>query len=387
MLELLLNGAVSGQGFLVAPAGGQVFSGTLSLRVAAGADIDVLLRTAATSATAVFFDQPAVHVTTVPTSVKIHSIAGSVAVNDTVIEAVAGGNVLAQFQFTVVQNPVLRYSGRFQCRLATDPDPFNSPWGLNSSFGMYAVEGPDPTNPDEPPLDRIIRFQDPVALRPFCEPVGVTATAIEAQVGTGTTSLFKVGDSVLGLPVRLGPNSKFESQDGAFAQAGFEPISEFELRVGMAFFGRSAPAVPRNASDPPGSTAPYADGLFKLDEVGPWKPGDFGYPEPNWTKHSVAVTTAKKAALLAQAPSTPAATRIRDRRLQEHNTNLGGIQAAMRLIERYSGLIDRDLNITPGDSVMLAYLASFAKFSFLGEFFNFDTDVQSGLITGTLAAG
>src|SRR5262249_54708565 len=149
------------------------------------------------------------------------------------------------------------------CRLATDPDPFNSPWGMNSSFGMYAVQGPDPANPDEPPLDRIIRLQDPVALRPFCEPVGAAVTAIEAQVGAGTAS-FKVGDPVLGLPVRLGPNSKFESQDGGFAQAGLEPISEFEFHVGTVFFGRSAAAVPRNASDPPGSTAPYADGLFKL---------------------------------------------------------------------------------------------------------------------------
>lgn len=143
-------------------------------------------------------------------------------------------------------------------------------------------------------------------------------------------------------------------------------------------------SVPRNESDPPGSTAPYADGLFKLDEVGPWKPGDFGYPEATWAAHATAVTTAKKTALLAQENGTAAQNRIRDRRIQEHNNNISGIRFAMRLIERYSGLIDQAVTITPGDSAMLLYLATFTKIAFRGEFFNFDTDAQSGTVTGTL---
>src|SRR4029453_458188 len=49
------------------------------------------------------------------------------------------------------------------------PPPSDHPRGENSSFGVYAVEGPDPGNPDEPPLDRIVRFHDAVALRPFCD--------------------------------------------------------------------------------------------------------------------------------------------------------------------------------------------------------------------------
>ncbi len=362
-----------------------MYSGTLTLRVTAGPDVNIVLRTAATSATPVFFDNASIHVTAAPTTVKLHATTGSAALNDTIIEAVSGTTVLSQLTLTVVQKPVLRYSGRFQCRLATDPDPFNHPWGVNSSFGMYAVQGPDPAHTDEPPLDRIVRFQDPVALRPFSDPIGVSVTAIETQVGTGTTT-FKGGDSVIGLPVRLGPNCKFDSQDGAFAQAGFEAISDFEYQIGTVFLGRSAPAVVRAAGDPPPSTAPYADGVFKLDEVGPWKPSDFGYPEPNWTQHATAVVNAKKAALLAQAPTTPAETRIRDRRVQEHNNNLSGIRFALRLVERYSGLIDRDISVVPSDSAMLAYLGSLAKYAFWGEFFNFDTDTHCGTATGTIAA-
>ena len=289
-----------GAGFLIAPSGGQVFSGKLSLRVTSGADVDVNLRSGAASATTVFFDTPAVHVTAAPTTVNVHAATASSALNDAVIEAVSGATVLASFSLTVVQKPTLRFSGRFQCRLATDPDPFNSPFGMNSSFGMYAVQGPDPANPDEPPLDRIVRLQDPVALRLFCEPVGASVTAIESQIGASAAA-FKVGDPVLGQLGALVPTASSKSQDGAFAQPGFEPISGFEFHVGTLSRARPWPQSLETKVTRPGRTAPYADGLFKLDEVGPWKPSDFGYPEPTWAKHATAVTTAKKAALLAQA--------------------------------------------------------------------------------------
>jgi hypothetical protein len=385
MLELTLNGATSGNGFLISPSGGQVFSGTLSLRITAGLEIDVMLRTADASAAPVFFDTAMVHASATETNVKVHGTNASAVANDTIIEAVAGTTVLAQLKLTVVQKPAIRYSGRFQCRLATDPDPFNHQWGVHSSFGMYSVEGPDPMNPDELPLDRIIRFQDAVALRPFSEPVGVTVTAIEAMVG-GANTLFNVGDSILDLPVRLGPNCKLESQDGAFAQPGFEPISDFEFHIAGVLSGRSGAAAPRNLSDPPSTTAPYADGLYKLDEIGPWKPSDFGYPEPTWTLHAAAVATAKKAALDAQVPGSPVETRIRDRRLQEYTNNVSGIRFAQRLIERYFGTIDNDINVVPGTSTTLAYFASAPSWSFVGEFFNFDTDLQCGTVTGTIAA-
>jgi hypothetical protein len=383
MLDIQLNNVGSGQGFLIAPSSAQVFAGTLSLRIVSGTDTDVTLRTSSGSVGTVFFDQPSIHITSAATDVTIHASGLSNSVNDTVIEVVESGNVIEQFSLTVIQNPVLRFAGRFQCRLATDPDPYDSPWGLNSSFGMYAVQGSDPAHPAEPPLDRIVRLHDPVAQRPFCEGVGATVTAIESLVGNATAT-FKTGDAVIGVPVRLGPNCVFDSRDGNFANPGFEPIGEFEFHVGTVFFGRSAAAVPRNGSDPPGSTAPYADGLFRLDEVGPWKPGDFGYLEPTWAAHANAVTTKKIAALQSQSPQTPAETSIRDRRLKEHSQNLSGIRFAMRLIERYSGLIDRDINIDASNSAVLANLKTLSKFAFRGEFFNFDTDAQCGNVTGTL---
>ena len=294
---------------------------------------------------------------------------------------------------TAIQAPVVRFTGRFQCRLATDPDPFDHPWGEDSSFGVYAVQGPDPANPDEPPLDRIIRFQDGVALRPFCEPIGVAVTRLEADVG-GATLRFTVGDPLIGLPVRLGPNCKFDGRNRTFAPDGFEPISDFRLEIGTVFAGASAPAAPRHPGEPPGSTAPYADGIYLLDAIQPrppWVPTDFGYQEATWAEHAWAVVARKLARLVAQQPADAREARIRERRIREHvderpGHGLPAITIPLGIMERYTGLIDRDLTIMPNAAGALAYLATLPAIRFYAEFFDFDTDCQTGTVTGTLDA-
>jgi hypothetical protein len=246
------------------------------------------------------------------------------------------------------------------------------------------VQGPDPANPDEPPLDRIIRFQDAVAQRPFCDPLGVTVTHVEADVD-GSRVRFAAGDSLISLPVRVGPNCKFDGRNRTFAPDGFEPISDFRLEIGSVFAGASAPAAPRQSpNDPPGSTAPYADGIF---EVGPWTPADFGYREATWAEHAWAVVARKLARLVAQQPADAKEARIRDRRIREHAVNrLAAIGTPIQLMERYTGLIDRELTIAPNPVGALAYLATLPAIQFYAEFFDFDTDCQSGTVTGTLGA-
>ncbi|MGH9277408.1 MAG: hypothetical protein ACRD12_04790, partial [Acidimicrobiales bacterium] len=248
--------------------------------------------------------------------------------------------------------------------------------------------GPDPAHPDEPPLDRIVRFQDPVALRPFCAPVGVSVVAVEADVG-GSVVRFGAGDPLLGQPVRLGPDCKFDSRNRTFAPDGFEPISDFRLEVGSVFAGASAPAVARSSpEEPPGSTAPYADGIFQLDvDPTPWSPSDFGYREATWAERSWAVVARKLARLVTQQPADERAARIRERRLKEHAVErLGAIRFPIQLMERYRGLIDRELVIAANPTGVLAYLASLPAVEFFGEFFDFDTDCQTGTVTGTLGA-
>jgi hypothetical protein len=397
-LEVLLNGAKSGETFVIVSGAAHPFPATLTLRTGDGSSGDVQCRTAQGSGATVTLSPDTVHVSGTPAEVQVLATSASSGQNDTSIEVVQDTEVLARFSLTAIQAPAVRFRGRFQCRLATDSDPFDEPWGTaNSSFRVYAVQGPDPAHPDEPPLDRIIRFQDAVALRPFCAPIGVGVIAIEAEVG-GSTIRFAAGDPLISQPVRLGPDCKFEDQNGAFAPVGLEPISSFQLAIGSLFSGASAPAAPRHQGEPPASTAPYADGLWLLDtDPTPWAPTEFGYAEKTWAERSWQVVATKLARLVAQQPADDRAGRIRDRRLKEHvqlrqipsGQRLPGldfIKAPITLMERYTGLIDRELTITPDPTGALAYLGTLPAIEFYAEFLDFDTDCQTGTVTGTLAA-
>lgn len=381
-LEITLGGAASGEGFVLVghPA-------ALSIRTTDGSSGQVTVRVGQADGGHITVSPGTVHVSGDPAQVTVEAGAASGAQNDTVVEIVAGATTTA-FQLTAVAQPTVRFTGRFQCRLATDPDPFDSPWGEQSSFGVYAVQGPDPDHPDEPPLDRIVRFHDPVALRPFCRPIGVSVVAVDAEVGGATVS-FAAGDPLIGQPVRLGPACKFDGRNRTFAPDGYEPISDFRLEVGTVFRGASAPAEPRaKPEDPPGSTAPYADGISQLDvDPTPWRPTDLGYREATWEARAWAMLAGKLAQLTQQQPEDERAGRIRARRLAEHAPGrLGAIGFPVRLMERYTGLIDREIEIDAAATGVLAYLKGLHAIQFQGHFFDFDTDCQSGTVVGTLGA-
>jgi hypothetical protein len=391
-IEALLGGAPSGSGFVIVSEGGTSPPATLSLRTTDGSQGTVTVRAAAGSAAALQFTPASVEVSATAVDVGVAATTPSAAVNDTAIEIVQGPTVLASVALTAIAKPAVRFRGTFQCRLATDPDPFDDPWGQNSSFGMYAVQGPDPAHPDEPPLDRIIRLHDPVAPRPFCEPVEVLVTQIEAQVG-GTTAPFNVGDPLIGEPVRVGPDCKFDGRNRTFAPDGFEPISDFRMEIGQVFAGASAPAVARpSPSDPPGSTAPYADGIRLLDaDPAGGSPADFGLSGGSWAERAWSLLAHKLAQLQAEQPQDAKAGRIRDRRIEEHTDSrpghgLDAMATALRLMERYTGLIDREITIAANPHGVLAYLERQPTIRVVLDFLAFDTDCQTGRMTGTLAA-
>ena len=48
-------------------------------------------------------------------------------------------------------------------------------------------------------------------------------------------------------------------------------------------------------------------------------------------------------------------------------------------------MIDRNLTIAPNASGVLGYLASLPAIQFHADFFDFDTDCQTGTVTGTLS--
>jgi hypothetical protein len=106
-----------------------------------------------------------------------------------------------------------RFSGIFQLRLATDPDPSGDPRGHSGWTRAYG---------NEPDLDRVIRFNNPVSPRSFTPRVGVHVT--EAYIDGQ-----HLNDSIIHKTVNLGPSSFFDGSNGA---DGHEPIINFELHVG-----------------------------------------------------------------------------------------------------------------------------------------------------------
>lgn len=111
---------------------------------------------------------------------------------------------------------VLHFAGWFQCRVPTDPDPSDEPRGV-SGFN-FAMAG-------EPDLDRIIRFQRPVAPRSHGPRVGVFVTSVvrDGQV-LPDHPLQGAALDLLGEP-------KFESRNYVLRNGSQGPIVPFVLRI------------------------------------------------------------------------------------------------------------------------------------------------------------
>jgi hypothetical protein len=115
----------------------------------------------------------------------------------------------------------LRFRGWFQCRLATDPDPYDEPRGVSGYVKAYV---------DEPDLDRIIHFQPPDFRRAYAPEVGVRIDQLlrNGEV-VGTSPLVDSPVALLGEP-------RFEGRNGVIAEDGLEPVYPFDLAITMGAF-------------------------------------------------------------------------------------------------------------------------------------------------------
>lgn len=111
---------------------------------------------------------------------------------------------------------VLHFEGWFQCRLATDPDPTDEPRGA-SGF-TFAVAG-------EPDFDRVIRLQDPVALRSHGPQVGVfvKSALIDGQP--------LADHPLLNARVELLDGPKYESRNYLLGDGSMGPIEPFHIQI------------------------------------------------------------------------------------------------------------------------------------------------------------
>jgi hypothetical protein len=109
----------------------------------------------------------------------------------------------------------VEFEGWFQCRLATDPDPWDEPRGI--SGWTFALPG-------EPDLDRVIRFHDPVPRR-HAPPVSVTVRRVLVDGEERPEHPLRDGR------VELLDGARFEGRNGLVAEDGLEPILPFRLRI------------------------------------------------------------------------------------------------------------------------------------------------------------
>jgi hypothetical protein len=129
----------------------------------------------------------------------------------------------------------LVFQGWFQCRLATDPDPYDEPRGVSGYVHAYA---------GEPDLDRVVRLQDPPFVRSHGPSVGVTVIEVWRNGQQESDHPLE------GASVDLLEQPKFEGRNGVIADDGLEPIWPFALRVERAPFALARRIVPADPEHP-----------------------------------------------------------------------------------------------------------------------------------------
>jgi len=112
----------------------------------------------------------------------------------------------------------LRFEGWWQCRFATDPDPTDDPRG---------VSGPTFTVAGEPPFDRVLRFQNPIAPRfPHEEDLGIYVSEVRVA------GELIAEHPLIGAAVDLLGEPQFMQRNLIYVTAPFIVIVDpFDLRI------------------------------------------------------------------------------------------------------------------------------------------------------------
>ncbi len=388
-----VNGNSSGNGFLIAPDGARNFPVPVGLHTDDGSTVAATLQVAGGGA-GVAFSQTAIVITPIEKFVNIHATSASPALNDTVLQVMDGVTLRASFTLTAIANPELWFKGRFQARFATDDDFYNHPRGSATGWN-FALEGePDfvpadsVPNPIDKPVGRVVRFNNPVPLRSHVDPIGVNVIAVRATVA-GAPHDFTAGDSIIGMPVNLGPNTYLASNnprnpaDPAPAEqsgAGFEPMNLFEFHIGNIFSGKSATLGDR----------PVAGGL--ITPLTSQEKTDYGFI-------TQAAFKAARVPLLQTdfnglSPADQAGT-PNGRNLSTRLAHLNGLPTVAPKStltvgydgkEEYNGLVNANVAFSPNDSPVMQYLAAYNSFFFFAKLFTYHSDEQVGNVHGSFTA-
>ena len=439
-----LGGNSAGDGFLVVPQAVN-YEAEIALRTDAGT-ATVTLQASPNPANLVFSTAGPINISTVPTVVTVHALLQSASRGDTTIQVLDGGMaVVASFTVTAIKHPVVNFKGRFEARFATDgarPNvnpmytaavdsvvPPGRTWGLEGEPLFVPVAGIVPTNLTMTGMGRVVRLNNPVALRSHAAPVVSTVVSITGETVAGTEK-FLAGDPIIGQPVNFGPDTYLAGNNNAsdtpgapapeeYFGAGLEPMALFEINIGTAFappaiYFRGASQVgpfthkagfvnertrtpdsrPIATGIPPATVADFAEfGLpnqltFSETRIDQLVADYLALPAgPSLQRRNLVrrighllpvVSSAKRTAVQAQAVA-PDVFSIRT----------GTVSVDWNNKEIYTGKVDTALHAGPGGptgtSSVVAYLTEFFSFNLEWVPFAFHTDENCGHHTGKLS--
>jgi len=416
-----LGGNSSGQGFLLAPVGA-TYPAELSLATDTGT-LSVTLQ-ASPNAAGVVFSQANVNLSTVPTIVTVHATLQSGGPGDTILRVLDGANPVANFTVTAIKHPTVHFRGRFEVRFATDNAFYNRnprytnvidsvvppgwTWALEGEPDFVSAAGNVPEDL-EMAVGRVVRLNNPVALRPHAAAVVSTVDKISGRTTT-TTETFTAGDPLIGQPVNFGPNTYLAGNNPRnpmdrtpeeFFGAAVEPMALFELNFGGMFSGASkigpfvAKATMVNQKTRTPDSRPIATGLvgavaerleFGLPSLQAFSETridllvtDYTAAAPGPSSRNLArrighllssVSVAKRNAVQA---ANPGAFTVR-----------AGTLTAGWDKEVYTGKVDDGLAFAPAGSAVVAYLSEFPSFNVEWRPFAFHSDELCGHHIGSL---
>lgn len=423
-----LGGNTLGDGFLVAPFGTN-YDAELALWSDAGNVAVTLL--ASPNPAGLDFSQSALNLTAIPSIVQVHSTLQSASRGDTTIQVLDGINVLASFTVTSINHPVVNFKGRFEARFATDGALYNAnpiytavldnvvppgwTWGLEGEPSFVPPMNNVPENLVMP-VGRVVRLNNPAALRSHAAPVVSTVASISGATSAGTET-FLTGDPIIGQPFDFGPdtylagNNSFGSpQPEEYYSAAFEPMALFEIRIGngaLYFRGKSGigpfthKATFENEQTRTPDSRPVAAGLVGASS----ELAEFSLPATLQTFSETRIDQ-----LVVDYAALPAGDSTQRRNLKRR---IGHLLASVGSIKRnavlaanpgeffqrqgtlpqgwpnkevYNGKIDADLHALPGGSSVIAYFTEFFGFDLQWNPFGFHSDELCGYHKGTLKA-
>jgi hypothetical protein len=414
-----VNESSAGDGFLIAPDNGRIFSVLLNLSTNDGSTVNATID-ATPNGAGVTLPVGSISVGPAGMDIPIHATAVSATRGDTTINVHVGGTI-TMFSLTAIDSPEIWFKGRFEARFATDNDWYNDPkgtWGAGNDGTNplgYGSEGPGytfwledeppftpsgvdshgipnsvPTTTDKP-VGRVIRFNNPVALRWPAAPVRTVVDGIRGTLNSAALTYFTSGDPVIGAPVNVGPNTYLaqnwepnpsDPMPFEFQALGDtkEPMALFEFHIDGFFSGKPAADSDRPKStgfggwvDDPNSPIPTTTGVPNFATFVSQRQTDL--------QHAFSLLSA------SDQVNTPNGRNLQ-RRIN-FLTGAGGrpqsYQEAWEGQEEYTnGKVNDSITFAPNTSSVVAYLAGYTAFNYYNKLHTFHSDELDGYVYGSL---